>query len=134
LEQQEERLRGFLVSVDTQGLSAEQREVHERLARTLAIIAGLRLQRALSGAEPGSQADDAFREQLREPLSQLGPLLEQERASLLEQAARAAGCEGAAASELARRVQDVIQNTVLPGYPREGGPAGPGGPPHAREP
>ncbi len=119
--QQEESRNSFLASVSTQGMSEAQRENHERLLATLARLNALREQREQAGTERGSQEDDAYRDALRESMMELGPLYEQERAALLEQAARAAGYEGEEAANFADYIQEAIRSTSMMFGPFGGG-------------
>jgi hypothetical protein len=119
--QQEENRNSFLMSISTEGMGDAQRETHERLLATLARIDALRAQREQAGIEPGSQDDNAYREALRESMMELGPLYEQERVYLFEQAARAAGYEGEDAANFVGYIQEAIQSTAMPFGPFGGG-------------
>ena len=127
MEQQEQNRNNFLASINTQGMPDAQRENHEKLLATLARMDALRTQREQSHAEPGTEADGAFHQTMRESMRELGSLYEQERAYLLEQAANAAGYQGEDAANFVGYIQEAIQSTTMLGWP--GGPGGPGGPP-----
>ncbi len=122
----------FLASVDTRAMSDAQRENHEKLLATLAALDAVRAQREQAGAEPGSPADDVFREKMRQSLAELGPLCERERTYLLEQAAYASGYEGADAANFVAYIREAIQSTAPqigpPGFGGGGVGSGGGGP------
>ena len=127
LEQQEQNRSAFLTSINTQSMTAGQRENHDKMLNTLAKIDALRAQREQAQAEPGTEADVAYHQAMRENMMALGSLYEQERVYLLEQAANAAGYEGDDAANFVGYIQEAIQSTTMHGWP--GGPGGPGGPP-----
>lgn len=128
LERQEQNRNDFFASINTQSMTDAQRENHEKLIAALAKIDALRAQREQAGAQPGSEADAALRQSMRDSMMELGALYEQERVYLLEQAASAAGYQGDDAANFVEYIQQAVQSTTMQGGP--GGPGGvPGGPP-----
>lgn len=114
MERDKEERANFLASVNTQGMNENQKANHEKLLETLAKIEELRAQREQANAEPGSAADTEFHQAMRQTMTELGTLYEQERISLLEQAAFAAGYEGNDAATFVDYIQEAVQSTTMP--------------------
>jgi exonuclease VII large subunit len=124
MEQEKQSQSDFLAAIGSQSMSETQRENHDKLMESLAKIDALRAQREQSGAEPGTEADAAFHQTMRESMAELGALYEVERTYLLEQAAAAAGYEGDDASKFVDYIQRAVQSTTLQGGPGGGPPPG----------
>ncbi|MDD4018154.1 MAG: hypothetical protein PHV28_09430 [Kiritimatiellae bacterium] len=114
MERDKEERANFLASVNTQGMSENQKANHEKLLENLAKIEELRAQREQANVEPGSAADTEFHQAMRQTMTELGTLYEQERISLLEQAAFAAGYEGNDAATFVDYIQEAVQSTTMP--------------------
>ncbi len=114
MERDREDRANFLASVNTRNMSEPQKANHEKLLETLAKVEELRAQRAQANAEPGSAADTEFHQAMRQAMTELGTLYEQERICLLEQAAFSAGYEGNDAAMFVEYIQEVIQSTSMP--------------------
>ncbi len=125
MEQRAVERASFLDAVDTQGMTAEQRENHDELLATVARVNELMAQ--IMQSDGNRDATHDLRHEMGETMGALGALYENERQYLLESTARAAGYSGDDISAFASHVQTIIQNTTMsPGFGGRG--PGPGHP------
>ena len=105
----------YLTSLDVKGMTAAQRENHEKLLASLTrmneLTAGL-------AADPGGIASADFRQEMRDLAQDLGTLYEIEREHLLGKLVGPA---------IASQVQEIYDNTSAPRGLMMGGPGGGGG-------
>ncbi len=121
MEQRVQERADFIAAVDTKNMNDAQKENHAKLVETVALANELMAQMS----QPGVERTPEMRQQMGETMAALGELYGAERSYLLEETARAAGYQGAQASEFASQVQSIIDNTTMPHLGRHGG----GGPP-----
>jgi len=107
----------FLSAVDTQRMSEEQRENHEKLLATVARANELR---ALM-EKPGVERTPELRSEIGEVFATLGELYGSERRFMFEETARSVGYEGTQVGEFADQMQTIIDNTTMGHFGHHGG-------------
>lgn len=126
---------GFLASIDTSGMSAAARKVHDELMDTTALREELeqRMQRLHEGdgmEQLGEDERRALFEEMHRTDHRLRELNRQERENLLDETAKNLGFSGDEAKEIADTVREIVDSTENSwgGHWRGRGPGGPGGP------
>ena len=125
----------YLASIDTSGMTEEQKAVHERLLAALKMRDSLGERMRPDAENPPTEEE---RQEFFNSMREIGPLMEQERRYLLEETGRAYGEDGAAFAEYIQELMDYTTPWRGPG--RRGGgrgqrreDGGPDGPPRGGE-
>jgi hypothetical protein len=123
MEERKQSKRDFLGSVNTAGMTPEQRENYERL---LALNERVNAIGELMISGQGENRDE-LRQEMFESLGALRDLNTLARVYLLEQTAHAAGYQGDEAALFTEHIESIIEHTTMQGPPPGIGGGGPRG-------
>jgi hypothetical protein len=123
MEQRAQERSNFIAAVDTQRMTDDQRENHDRLVATVARLNEMRTQMEQEGFERTPE----MRQEMGQLFESLGELYGSERRFLFEETARSVGYEGGQVSDFADQMQMIIDNTTMSGFGRHGGGSRDGG-------
>ena len=105
----------WLASIDSSGMTAKQRDVHERYQELV-----VQREELMEKLSPNSDATDEEREQalqeLRKVGGQLWSLANSERDTLLSETVKAVGISGNDAKEVVETIKSIYQNTSMFGF------------------